>query len=212
MIPLSPRFAAPALALLLAAAALVWARAAIAPLPDACGDSLNAAAVGTLPGTSAAQERPDLRGPDRSQWTEGEIAAPVVGLPPLRFRIVRTSEPATLYGEPVGYFSGNAAPDAARGLHWIESGGERLPVHWRHDDSEAAYVIRYLFVQDGRAIRHPLGAGLASTGRQLAVGTRPVTLLLVDGVGRPRDREALERAAEAWLVSAWRRYSAGCRE
>ena len=69
-------------------------------------------------------------------------------------------------------------PDAPRGLRGVDADGERLPVHWRYDDSEAAYVIRYLSVQDGRPIRHPLPAGLANAARQLAIGTRPVTLLL----------------------------------
>jgi hypothetical protein len=211
MTPLSARFAAPALALLLAAAAPIWLRAVTEPEPDACGEPLVPRGVEALPGTLAARERPDLRVPGFSQWVEGEIAPPAGGLRPLRFRIVRTSNPTWFYGEPIAYFSGNSIPDARRGLLWLESGPDRLPVHWRYDDSEAAYVIRYLFVQDGRAVRHPLTAGLANAARQVAIGTRPVTLLLVDGVGMPTDGEAIGRAAEAWIRGAWQLYTSGCR-
>jgi hypothetical protein len=209
--PLSGRLAAPALALLLAAVVPIWVRAVADPAPDACGEALLPGTVEALPGTLAARERPDLRVPGLSQWTEGEIAPPADGLPPLRFRIVRSSDPTAFYGEPIGYFSGNSVPDARRGLLWLESGADRLPVHWRYDDSEAAYVIRYLFVQDGRPVRHPLRVGLANAARQVAIGTRPVTLLLVDGVGIPIHGEAIGRAAEAWLREAWQRYASGCR-
>ena len=211
MTPLSTRFAVPALALLLAAAAPVWVRALAEPAGDECGDSLSLDAVLALPGTVAARNLAPGAPPDRSHWIEGEIAAPAGDVSPLRFRFVRTSEPALLYFEPLSFFSRNAAPDALRGIRWLDAGAERLPVHWRYDTVGEVYVIEYLLAQDGRPVRHPLLAGLATAAAHVWRGARPVTLLLVDGVGPPGRRDAIERAAEAWLLTAWQRYSAGCR-
>jgi len=201
---LSARFALPAIALLLAAAVPVWVRALAQPAPDACGDSLALDAAGALPGTLVARMQPP-------HGIDGEIAAPGSDVP-LHFWIARTYEPSSLYFEPIGYFSHHVVPDALRGMRWLDAGGEQLPLHWRFDPTEEAHVIEYLFAQDGRPIRHPLEAGLANAGRHVWLGPRPVTLLLVEWVGPPRYKDAIERTADAWLVAAWQRYSAGCRE
>jgi hypothetical protein len=105
----------------------------------------------------------------------------------------------------------NSTPDARRGIRWLDAGDDRIPVHWRYDDSEATYVVNHLFVQDGRPVRHPLVAGVANAARQVLRGPRPITLLLVDGLGPSSRREAIERSAEEWLRAAWHRYSAECR-
>ncbi len=210
MTPLARRFVTPSLALFLVAGIPIWLHAATAWELDDCADPAALLEVQHVPSSRVVQERVDRYGRGRFQWTEGELVHGDHASDVLRFRIVRSFDAFAFYGPPLPYFFGNAFPEDRRELSQVDADGVQLPIHWRHA-SVGPSLHGYVFVMDGRPVVRPFDGGLASAGRQLLSGRRPITLFVVYGTFARSPAADVEARAEAWLVDAWRRYRSVCR-
>jgi hypothetical protein len=205
---LSARYALAAFALLLASALPVWLHAAIAPVHEDCAGY---PAFVAAPRIGGAESVPPTNAIKRTKIdAEGRLrlSSRVV----LSTRVVRRFDSWRFVSTPIA-FGFNPLRHLEGGvLRWIDADGDRLPVRWNAgQDARTAQIEAYVYVQAGRPVTHPLRSSLALALPQLVGGTRPITLLLVSGVATPDEREALDRAAEAWLVAAWRQLEAACR-
>ena len=214
MTQLSARFAAP-LCLLLALAAVPVAVHSIGRgRRDDCRDPGALRDAGAIPGTSAVQE---VHPPGRAvastlQWTRAAAQTREPEISALDVRIVRSTDPKSLYLKPTGPLRRPSEFDSGSPrLHWIETEGERLPVRLiRVEVSGRVRIVAYLFAIGSRPVASPLRDQLATALTQVFTRARPLTLFAASGYA-PRSREeALRGAALGWIVDAWRRYDAVC--
>jgi hypothetical protein len=144
------------------------------------------------------------------QREEGTLRAGP-GLPPLRYRIVRTDEARYPFDQATRFLQTPMDPER-REVRWVEAEGERLPVHLMYArQSGDLRVLASLFLYDGQGVESLFPRQLVSAPRQLLRGRRPLTLLQVHGSGPPPSRQRIEERAIAWLISAWQAYRGFCR-
>lgn len=185
MIPLSSRFALAALALLLVAAVPVWTR-------------------------TEGVGREDCRDPeallDLTAITPD--SDPTLRLTPT---IRHSFKPHAYYSRPGGDPLEYSYPEHRIEVRSFEMGDEVVPVHWGTDQSHTVMRLRaYTFAHGGRPTTHPLPSGLAMLGTQAVDGTRPVTVLMIDGVASIERGAELERRASRWIETAWHHYRQSC--
>jgi len=206
----SRRFAAPTLALVVAAAIPVLWFAAAERRRDDCAHPERLFEADRIEGTARSRERTDAYEPHLVQWTDGAIAERD-GTHPVRFRIVRSYRPEDFYATPARYFHRYATPEDPTEIRWLEADGERLPVHHRIETSTAAPVLfQYVLIFGGRPVRHVFLSGVAAALSQLRHGTQPVTLLMTFGEDELSSIDAIRRISDAWLRAAWRHYREAC--
>jgi hypothetical protein len=203
---LSSRFAGPAIGLLLLSAAPVWFHAVAAPTRDACAD---AAAFFGAPEIGGAPRVPWDSIPGGAEGVEVRLASG--GRRLLSGRVLRTFDPSGLYGTPMDLGFHRMLYLQPMEIRALDAGGETLPVRFASDTSQGyARVEAYLYTQGGMAVRHPVLSGLALGPGQLTGGTLPLYVFIVSGSGRREELPQLERAAERWLVDAWRELQTAC--
>lgn len=143
------------------------------------------------------------------QREEGTLRAGP-GLPPLRYRIVRTDEARFPFDQPTRFLRMPMDPES-REVRWVEADGEQLPIHLIYARQAGDLrVLASLFLYDGQGVEFLLPRQLVSAPRQLLRGRRPLTLLQVHGSGLPPSQQQIEDAAISWLISAWRAYRGFC--
>lgn len=206
MTALSPRFAAAAAALFLAAAVPVWFHALSAPTYDDCRDPDRFFAATRLGGAQMEVAKHRSRA---SRATEGRLHARTRNA--VRVRAFRTYEPSRLYASPMSFGFDSMSYLVPRETRWLETGDDILPVHWSSYEMEGiVHIEAYAYIQGGMPTWHPLQSGVALALPQLVEGTRPLTVLIVSGTGRPDEVPALEVAVEGWFVDAWRQLKVSC--
>ena len=210
MTPLSARFALPLVALLLLASIPVALHVDTDRRRDDCADPAALRALPPPPGASGWSESPDEYENGVFQWTEALDLADAAGPDPLRFRLVRSVEPASLALMPQAYL-GAQNQDYARWVEWVEAGGQRIPVHVRRAEKGGLVrIMAYLFVYAGRPVEHPIRANLASALDGLVGGAQPLTLYWSMGSARARGSRSLETGAVRWVSSAWENHARVC--
>jgi hypothetical protein len=222
VIALSRRFAAGLLLLSGAAAALQLTLLRDARGEDPCAAPGALKATSLIPGSVALGERLEELGPSTIQWSEGEVAHPLAGRPPMRFQIVRSFDARSLYANPLAL----AAPEVVGTSGELQlqpeelrvrvagDGGAGIPIHVAWDHTEAprgpSRLVAWLFVFDNAPVRSPLAAQLASAPSLALRGTRPLTLIAISALATEDSAVRVEDAAVAWLVSAWEYAARAC--
>lgn len=207
MTPPSNRFLGAVLALLVATAVPVWIHALTRPVQDACTNAEGFYGAETIAGATPV-EWP--RKPREIRGFQGELETGTTHNA-LAMRVLRTTEPAPLYGTPFDHaFQGPLYLERSE-LRILEAGPYRLPTHWVVvADHKEARIEAYLYSQAGRPTRHPVTTGVSLGLDQLFGGTYPLDVFIVAGSGAGPEVEALETAMEAWLVEAWQQFARAC--
>jgi len=232
VIRLSQRFAVALLALAGATATLQHTVLRGARGEDPCASPGAIKATSLIPGTTALGERLEALDADVIQWSEGEVANPVVAKLPMRFQIVRSFDAPELYVEPLGYAAlqdpqlaggGPSAVATAAQLHLqpedvrvreVVVGGVALPIHVAWDHTEAprgpSRLVAWFFVFDNEPVRSPLSSQLANALSLAVGGPRPLTLVTVSALASGETAPQVEDAASAWLAHAWTYVARSC--
>ena len=210
MTPIASRFLLPALALLLLAGVPVWMHARGDRHYDDCLNPALLSQTHRIPNSWGARVLENLHKKGVVQWIVGSVEQERSGVGPLRFQIIRSFEPLTLYRHAMGGIDGLPFADEPT-VHWVEAGDQRLPVTVLRDAfDDDARISAYLFGFDNLPVLRPFGAILESTPRQLQSGTLPLTMIRVYGPAlRPRV-EVAEELALQWIADAWRFYDSAC--
>jgi hypothetical protein len=214
MTTLSTRYVGPLLALLLPAFFAVWIHSYGGFRSDDCADSSALLETGWIEGLKRGNEPDGKPRPWLLQDIGGNVATEDSKISSLEFRILRSFELERLYEAPVNLFRrwvdfGLSQPT----LEWIGSRGEELPTHKVFaEESGIARIGAYMFVYDSRPVANPSLALLSATLHRVATGRRPLTLLTVKVTFSSYRREAAEKLAEEWLISAWEHYRSVCRQ
>ena len=214
VIAVSQRFAPAVAALaLLTSVPTVW-HAFAAPVSDSCLDARAFFEAESIAGGRVSGRDRGTGDPNGTRWLEGTIASGSARVGALRFRIYRTFEPVDLYGSSaVRGLDASFPSSEATVLEELDVDGVRLPVHWLSDRFGPNLRVRaHAFIHDGAPVAHPFTPGIAGALPQLLSGTRPVTLLLVQGVSGVEAGAEMERSIRAWLGAAWRHYRRSCGE
>ncbi len=212
MISLSGKYGGALVALLLVASLPGVATLRGERRTDPCRSPDALKATSLIPGTRSLGEQLESLTPDTFQWSEGEVAHPLFPDRPLRFQILRSYDGRWLYERPVRFAFEKLEPEDQRVIE-LDVDGERLPIHvvWDHTQAPSR-LVAYFFAFDNRPVRTPI---LAQVRRAIGLavgGPRPLTLAIVAGAGTPSATGAVESAASAWLVDAWRFVARSCRE
>ena len=179
---------------------------------DSCRAPGAVKATSMIPGTLALGERLELLGPATFQWSEGEVANPVLPKAPLKFQIIRSYDGPSLYENPLRFAGDRLEPEELV-VRDLEVDGERVPVHIAWDRTQApSQLVAHFFVFDGRPVRSPFAAQLRSAAGLALHGPRPTTLVLVAGFAYPNNASVVEDAATTWLGDAWRYFAHVCGE
>jgi hypothetical protein len=203
---ISARFAGAAIALLVTAAVPVLFHAVTAPTYDDCANPEAFFGAARIGGADMVALGGLL---NKFEGAEGQLRSG--SRYHLAVRVVRTFSPSPLYASPIMFGFDTALYLHPAEARWLEAGDDVLPVHWNsYEVQRTARIEAYSFVQGGVPVWNPLQSGLALALPQLVGGTRPVTVLIVSGVGSRDELPALSRAAERWFVSAWQQFEAAC--
>ena len=206
MTVLSPRLAAAAVALLLVTAAPVWFHALTAPTQDTCGYAAGFFGAGEIGG---ARVVPWEQMPPRIEGVQAKLSAGTGH--PLSVRVFRTFEPSLLYGSPIKFGFETLLYLQPTEVRELRAGDDVLPAHFSsYLDRTHSRVEAYVYAQRGMPVRHPVQSGLALGLDQLTGGTHSLDVFIVSGFGSRAELADLERAAERWLVDAWRQLEAAC--
>jgi hypothetical protein len=145
-------------------------------------------------------------------WLKGKINLQKSRTRPLDVVMIRSFDPIKLYLQPDNLEPLPADPEGGY-LEWVDAGSATLPVHFVDVHTvpwEPAFAA-YMYVYDSEPVRYPLLAQLGTAIPDLAAGTRPLTILIVQGsVLRLDLREAKERAGQ-WIADSWIRYRRACK-
>jgi hypothetical protein len=214
MTTLSTRYATPLLATLAPALLAVWAYSYGGFRSDDCADSSALLETAWIEGMKDVEE-PDAETPGwLFQSTGGTVATKAPRISGLKFRILRSFEPERLYGDPLKFLP-KPRDFASSGttLEWLGSEGDALPIHEVVAEAPGATRIgAYMFLYGPRPVADPSLALLSTAFLRIATGPRPLTLVTVSLYSSSRLRDAAERLAEEWLVSAWEYHRSVCRE
>ena len=205
----STTYALPLLVLLLLAAIPIWLHVLRGDGPDDCADPQKLFDVAGIPRSRLTVERAHNQG--FVQRSEGLAPGPREATD-IKFRIFRSYDRQDLILNPV-----RSLPDSYQiamhpsELHWVDVGGERLPVYLQNVASMADMrVVAYFFVYRSRPLAHPFRAQLASALPSLLSGSPPLTLVSATTLGTRRDAQSLESAVLAWMGHAWEWYRSVC--
>jgi hypothetical protein len=225
VIRLSRRFAVTLFLLAGAAAALRLTVLRGARGEDPCASPGAIKATSLIPGTTALGERLETLDADTIQWSEGEVANPVLAKLPMRFQIVRSFDATELYVNPLGYAAPQGPTRTTNGqvaealpaepslqpeelrVREAGRGGGVLPIHIAWDHTEApsgpSRLVAWYFVFDNEPVRAPLSSQLENALNLAAGGPRPLTLVTISALASEQTAAQVEDAAVAWLESAW---------
>jgi exosortase len=148
-----------------------------------------------------------------SQWREGVL--PASGdAPELRYLVVRSYEPRLLYYRGARRMWQEIEPGGDT-VEWLESDDGRIPIvrsrlSGERPEQPSAFIAS-LLVYEGEPVDVGWRAQLRAAPRQVFTGPRPMTMFAVRVELRPKDREAAEARARAYLLDSWRTYRALCR-
>jgi hypothetical protein len=233
VIHLSQRFAAALLALAGAAATLQHTVLRGARGEDPCASPGAIKATSLIPGTTALGERLEALDADVIQWSEGEVANPVLAKLPMRFQIVRSFDAPALYVNPLGYAALQDPRLTAGGHDEVPAtaeqqlqpeelrvreasvGGVALPIHMAWDHTQAprgpSRLVAWFFVFDNEPVRSPLSSQLEHALSLAAGGPRPLTLVTISALASGGTAGEVEAAASAWLENAWAYIARSCK-
>lgn len=215
MIRLSDRWALPTSALLILAAVPVYL-GALSETADTCRNPGALRAAGGLPQTHSVIDDPkreDDRVLGTLHVTQGQVRVKRRKLPPLEFRVVRSTRPSDFFFE---------IPSLYRFERWYaedrtvrktqETPAGPIPVSVRYDDRDVGMrrFSAYFFAIGDRAVASPLRASLSLALHRMARGLPPLTLFLVYGKGPVDTTEPAEKRALRWLGRAWDHYRKAC--
>ena len=162
-----------------------------------------------IAGTRALGERFEDRPEAFIQWSEGEVDNPASRKHPLRFQILRTTDPREIYERPIRFLDTQLEPEQRR-VEWREVAGVELPIHVIRDHtSTPAHVVAYLLVHGTQPVETPLWSVLGDLWATLRGGHQPLTLFLIDGAAAHRNDTA-EPAAIAWIERAYAYFAKSC--
>jgi hypothetical protein len=220
------RFAVALIALLGAAAALRFLALGDARGADPCATPDALKATSLIPGSTALGERLESLDGETFQWSEGEVANPLLPRLPMEFQIIRSWDAPRLYNNPIRHAdpgqqqadgdergrTPRLQPEELR-VREVEVDGERLPIHlaWDHTDTGGSRLVAWLFVFDDRPVRSPLVAQLRSALGLAFGGPRPLTLVTLAAVAPAQRSAPVEDAAAEWFAGAWRYVARSCR-
>lgn len=207
MIPLSSRYAAPLLGLLALALVPITAAELRPRFVDPCLDPRALRSVERISGAKPLSERSSETSADVIQWSTGEIEGPLR----LEYQVVRSYRSGVrFYQSPVSSLAESLEAED-RFVRHIETPVGTLPVWIIHDFTKGnARLAAYYFIFDREPVRQPLPRVLATSVRQLFLGSAPVTLFLVTGRASREGLDSLEERAIQWLADSWEHYVAAC--
>lgn len=176
---------------------------------DDCDDPEALLDLARLPGSAKQSERWEKYDQEVVQWTvvdlvSGDEKTPFLGV------LIRSFRPSDLYTRPPRYVLGSFEA-GQREVREVDVDGETVPIQTIRDATHGSTAIAsWLFVYEGRAVRHPLLSQLRTAPRQVWSGTRPLSLVAAGGiVPSARMDEAQERLQD-WLVAVYRHHRAVC--
>jgi hypothetical protein len=144
------------------------------------------------------------------QWTEGEVPTEAEHVGPLKFRILRSSNPKQLYRAPANFLV-EKIQNSRTELQRVVAGDVELPVHVVYGNTDVEIQMGfYLFVLDGRPVETPFLAELLGAPGQLIRGRVPLTLFSISGAAAAPFFVATDEQAKQWLVSAFEYYGEVC--
>ena len=209
MTALSPRWTLAVLALAALTALPIWVHSRGLRDSDPCRDPGAFKATLLIPGSEPEYLEREP-GPRELQYSVGNIEGEKGVRAPLHFAIVRSFDPTELTNRPARFVIPKLEVQS-RELRWVQRDGQRLPVH-RVVEGTSRYetFVSYYFVYQGRPVKSPTLAVMASGLGRLWGGARPLTLVAVGGRASKRHIEATRQRAEEWLFATWDHYRAVC--
>jgi hypothetical protein len=221
----STNFAIALIALLGAASAVRLAALGGAHGDDPCASPDALRATSLIPGSVALGERLEALDGAVFQWSEGEIANPLLPKLPMQFQIIRSWDAPRLYNNPIRH-GDPAQREAGAGerrrpprlqpeelrVRELDVDGVRVPIHlaWDHTDTGTSRLVAWLFVFDDRPVRSPLAAQLRGALGLAFEGPRPLTLVTLAAVAPAPSTARVEDAAADWFADAWRYVARAC--
>lgn len=162
-----------------------------------------------IPGSKPRATPPDRRPEGVIQWSEGEVANPLLPSRPLRFHIIRSFDRA--HTSPMGVLEKPIDAESVATESVATHAGE-LPINVAIDHTRApSRIVAWVFVFDGRAVASPFLSIVKSAPEQLLRGTLPLSLLVIEGVAPEGGAERVVTAARGWLGAAWEHVAVACR-
>lgn len=203
MTPVSPRYLAALLGLLLLAAVPVAAHYVYGLERDDCAHPERLREV-EVESARVHEEVTVEYAPDVVQYTTGAFSGGA------EFRWVRTLTGRRVYGYRPRWVPGPRI-HAPRTLHRVEVDGTELPIHgWVGDYFGQPRLAMYLLMHRGRPVENAFRATLAASLDQLLHGPTPIDFVGVHGIGARDDPGAAVDAVNQWLGEAWRFRQRAC--
>jgi hypothetical protein len=207
---LSTRFLLPAAGLALACGAIVWPRWLTPDRVDTCARPDVLSVTGLIAGTKPESENRAKLDADRIQYSEGLVVDEDEPRSPMLFRIVRSYSVLKAAEHPLGLMPGRLEAERTR-QERIDAPGGAVPVHLvRTSGTDHFHVVAYAFLFGNHPAENPFLAQLAGALRELRLGRRPLTVLIVGGVATPETVERREALALRWIGSAWEHFRGMC--
>jgi hypothetical protein len=175
---------------------------------DDCRDPALLFVTSAIEGSKPTGESMPSASKDVIQWSYGQLANPQFPKNPLRFQVVRSYDRAYLSPTQV---LGTPLDPEVHSLERVPANGTEVPIHMVIDNTrDPSRFAAWVFAHDGRPVENPLFAMLSSAPRQLALGSQPVTVLMVDGILLGEDPAPILGVAKRWLVAAWEYFAQAC--
>ncbi len=210
MIPISKRYGLPLLALLVAVALPVGFLNLAPRRIDDCID----------PGAFFDLERIDERFTSTLEKPEGEASRPNHARARIEPPTPRSAELQIVarldyglsgrYQHPASTILSRLEPDRSE-LRWVESGGDRIPIHLDYQQIDAGVrFAAYFFAHAGKPVVGPFRTRIRSAPRELLRGTRPILMVVVSGTSGLLTLHDTERRATEALATVWSHYQEMC--
>lgn len=172
---------------------------------DDCADPAALRDLTGLPVTKSFEERFEMYDDDVPQWTVATLDVADRGVE-LKGVLARSFDGIDLYTRPPKVVLGTFEA-GQQAIEEIEVDGVALTIQTIYDRNRMA---SYLFVYDGRPVRHPAWAQVQNAWEQLWGGTRPLSLLAAGGPMGPGRRQLATAKAREWLVAGYRHHRDAC--